>query len=109
MFPNHELELDAGNDTTRCGSLRSSSAEFNEIWGHARVGHHGGESKIIDHPIVGPIELDCDVLSVHGSDLRIIVFTAPHRSSASESLRLLSVIGTENLNAPTSLEPAPAD
>lgn len=75
--------------------LRSSSAEFNEIWGHARVGHHGGESKIIDHPMVGSIELDCDVLSVHGSDLRIIVFTAPPRSSASESLRLLSVLGTE--------------
>jgi len=89
--------------------LRSASAEFNRIWGQAGVGHHGGESKIIDHPIVGPIELDCDVLSVHGSDLRIIVFTAPHRSSASESLRLLAVIGTENLNAPTSLEPAPAD
>jgi len=45
--------------------------------------------------MVGSIELDCDVLSVHGSDLRIIVFTAPPRSSASESLRLLSVLGTE--------------
>jgi transcriptional regulator with XRE-family HTH domain len=77
--------------------LRSASIDFNSIWGNGAVGHHGGESKIIDHPIIGPIELDCDVLTVHGSDLRIILFTAPPRSAASESLRLLSVLGTENL------------
>lgn len=75
--------------------LRSSSAEFEEMWGHARVGHHGGESKIIDHPLVGAIELDCDVLSVHDSNLRIVLFTAPPRSSASETLRLLAVLGNE--------------
>ena len=77
--------------------LRTASIDFNSIWANAGVGHHGGESKIIDHPIIGPIELDCDVLTVHGSDLRITLFTAPPRSPASESLRLLSVLGTENL------------
>ena len=81
--------------TAMVQDLRSANAEFNQIWGHAGVGHHGGESKIIDHPMLGPIELECDVLSVHGSDLRIVVFTAAPRSSASESLRLLSVLGTE--------------
>lgn len=86
------------------GDLRSSSVEFDEIWGHARVGHHGGESKVINHPIVGELELDCDVLSVHGSDLRIIIFTARSRSAASDTLRLLSVLGTEDLT--TSPRPA---
>lgn len=86
--------------TAMVHDLRASSAEFDSIWGHAQVGHHGGEPKTIDHPMVGPIELDCDVLSIHGSDLKIIVLTAPPRSSASDALRLLSVIGTENLNTP---------
>jgi transcriptional regulator with XRE-family HTH domain len=78
--------------------LRSASTEFDSIWADAGVGHHGGETKVIDHPLIGPIELDCDVLTVQSSDLRIILFTAPPRSEASESLRLLSVVGTENLN-----------
>jgi len=80
--------------------LRASSAEFVEVWNRADVGHHGGERKIVRHPTLGDIELDCDVLTVHGSDLRIVVFTAPPRSPANESLRLLSVLGTEDMAAP---------
>jgi transcriptional regulator with XRE-family HTH domain len=81
--------------------LRSSSTEFDQIWAHPTVGNHGGETKTIDHPIIGPIQLDCDVLSIHGSDLRVIIFTAPPDSPASQSLQLLTVLGTETLTERT--------
>jgi transcriptional regulator with XRE-family HTH domain len=58
------------------GALRASSPEFGRLWELSTVAHHRHERKIVDHPEVGELELDCDVLSVHGADLRIIVFTA---------------------------------
>ena len=57
------------------------------------VSLHGNESKIVDHPEVGPITLDCDVLSVHGTDLRLVILTAQPGSEAADKLGLLSVLG----------------
>ena len=80
--------------------LRRSSAEFAGLWALSTVSHHGNERKIIDHPAVGELALDCDVLTVHGADLRIIVFTAAPGSEAADKLRLLRVLGTEDLALP---------
>jgi hypothetical protein len=41
--------------------------------------------------------LDCDVLSVSGSDLRIMVFTAEPDSEDADRLALLTVLGTQTL------------
>lgn len=41
--------------------------------------------------------LDCDVLSVSGSDLRIVAYTAEPGSADAERLALLSVVGTQAL------------
>ena len=48
---------------------------------------------VFRHPGLGPLVIDCDVLTVPGSDLRIVVYTAAPNSEAAEKLRLLSVIG----------------
>lgn len=53
--------------------------------------------KIIDHPAVGPIELDCDALIVAGDDLRIIVYTAEPGTEDAERLALAVVLGTQAL------------
>ncbi len=53
--------------------------------------------KTIDHPDVGPLTLDCDVLRVDTNDLRILVYSAEPGSEAAEKLRLLSVLGTQSL------------
>ncbi|GAA1913870.1 helix-turn-helix domain-containing protein [Streptantibioticus ferralitis] len=82
------------------GALRTSSPEFARLWERSTVAHHGNERKTVDHPEVGELELDCDVLSVHGADLRIIVFTAAPGSEAADKLRLLTVLGTEDMTAP---------
>jgi len=82
-------------------ALRRSNLEFAHLWESSSVAHYGNERKTIDHPDVGELELDCDVLSVHGADLRIIVFTAAPGSEAADKLRLLSALGSQVMSALT--------
>lgn len=82
------------------GELRRSSPEFAHLWAGSAVTHHGNQSKTVIHPELGEVELDCDVLTVHGADLRVVVFTAPPGSQAADKLRLLTVLAAEVL-APT--------
>ena len=41
------------------------------------------------HPELGPITVDCDVLSVPAVDLRVVAFTAAPGSEDADKLRLL--------------------
>jgi hypothetical protein len=77
--------------------LRAASPRFATLWETGSVGTHRESHKTFDHPDVGLVTVDCDVLTVDGSDLRIIAYTAPAGSEAAEKLRLLSVIGTQAL------------
>lgn len=78
--------------------LRAHSPRFVELWDSGAVAHHrGAQRKIIDHPDVGTLTLDCDVLTVAGTDLRIIVYTAEPGTEDAERLELLSVLGTQTL------------
>jgi transcriptional regulator with XRE-family HTH domain len=79
--------------------LRASSERFAELWDSGAVGRHEAARKVIDHPQVGPLTLDCDVLSVAGSDLRIMVYTAEPGTQDAERLALLAVLGTQSLAA----------
>ncbi|GID93393.1 hypothetical protein Adi01nite_28050 [Amorphoplanes digitatis] len=83
--------------TDMIGALRTSSTEFARLWQGSAVAHHRSGSKTVDHPQVGEVEVDCDVLSVYGADLRIVVYTAARGSEAADKLRLLNVLGTEDL------------
>ena len=75
--------------------LRAGSPRFAELWESGAVGQHLGARKTIGHPVIGPITLDCDVLGVAGSDLRIIAYTAEPGSEAADRLALLSVVGVQ--------------
>ncbi|NUS12955.1 MAG: helix-turn-helix domain-containing protein [Streptomyces sp.] len=77
--------------------LRAGSERFAELWDARAVAEHDGSRKTVDHPQVGRVTLDCDLLQVEGSDLRVIVFTAEPGSQDAERLALLSVIGTQKL------------
>ncbi|MFG1696960.1 helix-turn-helix transcriptional regulator [Nonomuraea sp. NPDC049309] len=79
--------------------LRDNSPEFGALWESGAVGRHESARKTIDHPQVGAITLDCDVLVVAGEDLRIMVYTAEPGSEDAERLALLAVIGTQDLTA----------
>ncbi|MXM62592.1 helix-turn-helix domain-containing protein [Streptomyces sp. HUCO-GS316] len=77
--------------------LRAKSAEFDDLWESGAVGRHESARKTIDHPHVGALTLDCDVLVVAGNDLRIMIYTAEPGSQDAERLALLAVIGTQAL------------
>jgi transcriptional regulator with XRE-family HTH domain len=77
--------------------LRANSARFAELWDSGAVGYHEAARKTIDHPQVGPLTLDCDVLTVAGSDLRIMIYTAEPGTEDAERLALLTVLGTQAL------------
>ncbi|GAA1595941.1 helix-turn-helix transcriptional regulator [Kribbella sancticallisti] len=77
--------------------LRAGSDHFARLWDQHVVGFHESDRKTIEHASLGPITLDCDVLTVPGSDLRIVVYTAAPGTEAAEKLRLLSVVGLQSL------------
>ncbi|MGW3434739.1 helix-turn-helix transcriptional regulator [Streptomyces melanosporofaciens] len=77
--------------------LRANSERFAELWDSGAVGRHEASRKTIDHPRVGTLTLDCDVLTVAGSDLRIVVYTAEPGTEDAERLALLTVVGTQSL------------
>jgi transcriptional regulator with XRE-family HTH domain len=79
--------------------LTSHSPRFAELWDSGRVGSPQEQSrhKIIDHPDVGLIALDCDTLIVAGDDLRIMVYTAEPGTEDAERLALAVVLGVQAL------------
>ena len=79
------------------GDLRTTSDRFADLWDAGAIGQHEAARKTIDHPEVGPVTLDCDVLTVAGSDLRIMIYTAEPGTEDAERLALLTVLGTQAL------------
>ena len=79
--------------------LTSHSPRFAELWESGEVGSPQDQSrhKIIGHPDVGLIALDCDTLIVAGDDLRITVYTAEPGTEDAERLALAIVLGTQAL------------
>jgi transcriptional regulator with XRE-family HTH domain len=79
--------------------LRAASPRFVELWETAELPDPRDQSrhKIIDHPDVGRITVDCDVLLVAGDDVRITVYTAEPGTEDAEKLDLAIVLGTQAL------------
>lgn len=77
--------------------LYAASGRFAELWDSGAVGRLEASHKTFDHPQVGTLTLDCDVLTVGGSDLRIMIYTAEPGTEDAERLELLTVLGTQSL------------
>ncbi len=90
------------------GELRAASPRFVDLWETAELPDSRGRSrrKVIDHPDVGPINLDCDVLTVAGDDRRVTVYTAEPYSRDADSLNLTMVLGTQAFTDDTKPEGA---
>jgi hypothetical protein len=81
-------------------AYRVRAPGFAQLWDTHAVGEHEMDRKTVHHPELGPITLDCDVLTVRGSDLNVVAYTAPPGSEAGDKLRLLAVIGTQHMTEP---------
>ncbi|WP_016907465.1 helix-turn-helix transcriptional regulator [Streptomyces xiaopingdaonensis] len=77
--------------------LRRRSGHFAELWETGATAEHHSSRKTIDHPSVGTLTLDCDVLHVAGNHLRIMAYTARPDTEDAERLALLTVVGTQSL------------
>ena len=73
--------------------LRAVSPDFESRWGEAHVARHLSSRKTVTSTPVGPITLDCDVLTTPGTDLRIVVYTAAPGTEDASKLELLRVTG----------------
>ncbi|MEV6071250.1 helix-turn-helix transcriptional regulator [Nocardia sp. NPDC052001] len=69
--------------------LRGHSSEFAALWDSGVFAAFDTTVKTIAHPKVGDITLDCAVLTVAGSDLRIMIDTAEAGSPDADRLALL--------------------
>jgi hypothetical protein len=79
--------------------LRARSERFEALWSQGGVRPHASARKTIEHPEVGDVTLDCDVLTVPGSDVRLVVYTAPAGSAEARALALLSAVGLQTFAA----------
>ncbi|MEY9965842.1 transcriptional regulator with XRE-family HTH domain [Streptacidiphilus sp. MAP12-16] len=79
------------------GRLRRASAEFAQLWASGDVAVRRGERKRIIHPTLGVVEINCQNLFSEDGRQRLQFYTAPPGGPAVEQLRLLGVIGTQDL------------
>jgi transcriptional regulator with XRE-family HTH domain len=75
--------------------LRRDSEEFAGLWDRHEVAVRTDTRKRIQHPAVGLLTLDCQILTSESQNERLVVFTAAPGSEDAERLALLSVIGSQ--------------
>ena len=78
-------------------ALLASSAEFRAVWAAHEVGVEHGPDKVLVHPELGEIHAHCQRLVDADTGQRLLVFTATPGSESAERLRLLAVMGTQEL------------
>jgi len=74
-------------------TLRAGNARFAGLWDSGVVGAHREDHKIVQHPYVGPIAVDCDVLIDGESERKIVVLTAAAQTEHETKLQLALVAG----------------
>ncbi|HUN31050.1 MAG TPA: helix-turn-helix transcriptional regulator [Trebonia sp.] len=84
-------------DDARLAALIQHSADgnphFARLWRDGAVGRHTEDRKVIRHPDIGDITVDCDVLSDSDTDLKIVIYTAVPGSEDETKLDLARVVG----------------
>jgi transcription regulator MmyB-like protein len=76
-------------------ALQKASPEFAALWDRHEVAQRYADHKILLHPELGPIELDCQVLFTEDQSQALLVLTAPPHTEGYGKLQLLSVLGQQ--------------
>ena len=88
--------------------LRTASPLFARLWEAHDVRPRRSMHKRTNHPVVGPMELDSNTLLIAEQDQRLVLYTASPGTPSHEALRLLRVVGTQDLTPTSSLPTSPA-
>ena len=83
--------------TELVAELRASSEEFARLWEEHEVAVRRSSTKRFRHPLVGLLELDCEVLLSHDHHQLLIVHTARPGTESYERLQLLRVVGLQDM------------
>ncbi|MER8186359.1 helix-turn-helix transcriptional regulator [Kitasatospora sp. NPDC094015] len=79
--------------------LRAASDEFSALWElHEVAVRRSGRMRVV-HPVIGPVNLDCETLLAPTEDQRLLIFTPPPGTSDAAHLELLRVVGTERFDS----------
>ena len=93
--------LAAHPDDTRLRALveelRVRSSRFADLWERHDVKRRRADHKTVLHPLVGRIDLDCEVMFSPEHDQRLIIHSARAGTPAQQALQLLRVIGTQRM------------
>ena len=76
--------------------LQEASPRFAAAWEERPVAQRTSSRKTIEHPQVGRLTLDCDVLTVGGSGLRLVVYTAAPGSPDASALEMICALGLQS-------------
>jgi transcriptional regulator with XRE-family HTH domain len=68
--------------------LTTGNERFAELWVSGVVSSHREARKVIEHPSVGPITVDCDVMTDGDAELKIVILTATPDTQDETNLRL---------------------
>ncbi|WP_432968459.1 helix-turn-helix transcriptional regulator [Dactylosporangium sp. CA-233914] len=80
------------HDERLAGLLRDlrASDEFRGVWDLNPVRAPGHRSKTMEHPRLGPLRLDCDILTVPDDDQQVVFITGAPGSPSARALRDLA-------------------
>lgn len=91
--------LGAMGQSSRAGELVRElsrlSPEFSAYWSAQEVARRFEDHKVLIHPDLGDIEVDCQALFTEDESQVLLVLTAPPRTDASSKLALLAVLGSQ--------------
>jgi hypothetical protein len=82
------------------GELSVRSEEFRRLWARHDVAPRTSGTSVVEHPLVGAMELSYEKLAITGTEGQVLVlFHAAPGSGAAQSIALLAQIAAENAGA----------
>ncbi|MGW3036304.1 helix-turn-helix transcriptional regulator [Streptomyces sp. NPDC001178] len=87
--------------------LRAGSEEFERLWAEHEVAVRRRSTKRFQHPLVGLLELDCEILLSEDDHHQLVIHTARPGTESYERLQLLRVVGLQDLKASSPPPPLP--
>lgn len=78
--------------------LLERSTEFATLWADHEIGVEPDEVKHYQHPEVGRLDLNCQVLMDPHQSHRLLVYTADPGTESYEKLQMLTVLGTQRMS-----------
>jgi transcriptional regulator with XRE-family HTH domain len=88
-------------------ALQQASPEFAGLWERHEVAKRFEDHKILIHPELGEIEVDCQVLFTEDQSQALLVLTAAPRTEGYEKLQLLAVLGQQRFTEAHRIRSAP--